>query len=170
MSAAPEAVSRSRASPSVTPTFHAALAHDLDAAAFVDVQARVQTRVLRAFVRGGLIDRDDATEMRAWAHHGGFSVDGSVRIEGADRTGLERLPRTCAGPPFAFLHLHQRDAEHLVYRNPKPARGTATGAGPTALLPTPLELIAKIVALVPPPRAHCHRYYGDPVRGAAGVG
>ena len=75
--------------PSVT--FHAALAHDLDAAAFADVQARVRSGVLRTFVKRGLIDRDDAAEMRAWAHDGGFSVDGWVRIEGADRTGLERL-------------------------------------------------------------------------------
>ena len=140
--------------PSVS--FHAALG--LDAAAFADVQARVRTRVLRTFVRRGLIDNDDATEMRAWAHGGGFSVDGSVRIEGADRTGLERLLRYCARPPFALEHLHQRDAEHLVYRNPKPARGTAPGARPAALVPTPLELITKIAALVPPPRAHRHRY------------
>ena len=98
--------------------------------------------------------------MRAWAHDGGFSVDGSVRIEGADRTELERLLRTCARPPFALEHLHQRDAEHLVTRNPTPARGTATGARPTALLPTPLELITKIAALAPLPRAHCLRTYG----------
>ena len=45
-------------------TFHAALAHALDAAAFADVQARVRTRVLRTFVKRGLIDKDDATEMR----------------------------------------------------------------------------------------------------------
>jgi hypothetical protein len=51
------------------------------------VQARVRTHVLRTFVKRGLIDKDDASEMRAWAHDGGFSVDGSVRIEGADRTG-----------------------------------------------------------------------------------
>jgi hypothetical protein len=72
--------------PSVS--FHAALG--LDAAAFADVQARARTRVLSTFVRRGLIDNDDVTEMRAWAHDGGFSVDGSVRIEGAHRTGLER--------------------------------------------------------------------------------
>ena len=71
--------------PSVS--FHAAL--ELDAAAFADLQARVRTRVLRTFVRRGLIDKDDAAEMRAWAHAGGFSVDGSVRIEGGGRTGLE---------------------------------------------------------------------------------
>ncbi len=56
--------------------------------------------------------------MRAWAHDGGFSVDGSVRIEGADRTGLEPgLPtalRYGARPPFALEHLHQRDAEPLA--------------------------------------------------------
>lgn len=144
--------------PSVS--FHATLDHALDAAAFADVQARVRTRVLRTFVKRGLIDKDDATEMRAWAHAGGFSVDGSVRIEGADRAGLERLLRYCARPPFALEHLHQRDAEHRVYRNPKPARTTAPGTRPAALVLTPLELIDKIAALVPPPRAHRHRYYG----------
>ena len=137
--------------PSVT--FHAAHGRELDAAAFADVQARVRTRVLRSFVNRGLIGKDDAAEMRAWAHDGGFSVDGSVRIEGADRIGLERLLRYCARPPFAPAHLHQRDAEQLVYRNPKPARGTAPGVPPTALVLTPLELIDKIAALVPPPRA-----------------
>jgi Putative transposase len=122
------------------------------------VQARVRTRVQRTFVKRGLIDKDDATKMRAWAHDGGFSVDGSVRIEGADRTGLERLLRYCARPPFALEHLQQRDTEHLVYRNPKPVRGTVPAARPAALVLTRLELITKIAALVPPPRAHRHRY------------
>ena len=35
-----------------------------------------------------------------------------------------------------------------------------TCARPAALLPRPLELITKIAALVPPPRAHRHRTYG----------
>ena len=111
--------------------FHPARAHELDAAAF----AGVRTRALRTFAKRGLIDRDDAAEMRAWAHDGGFSVNGSVLIEGTDRTGLERLLRYCARPPFALEHLHQRDALHLLYRNPKPARGTAPGAlnGPSSV-------------------------------------
>ena len=54
--------------PSVS--FDAAL--ELDAAAFADVQARVRTRVLRTFVRRGLIDEGDVAEMRAWAHDGGL--------------------------------------------------------------------------------------------------
>lgn len=126
----------------------------------LSVVERVRTRVLSTFVKRGPIDKDDAAEMRAWAHDGGFSVDGSVRIEGTDRTGLERLLRYCARPPFALEHLHQHDAEHLVYRNPKPVRTTVPGARPAALVLTPLELITKIAALVPPPRAHRHRYYG----------
>jgi hypothetical protein len=38
----------------------------------------------------------------AWQGSGGFSVDASVRIEGEDRAGIERLIRYCARPPFAL--------------------------------------------------------------------
>ena len=39
--------------------------------------------------------------MASGEHAGGFSLDASVRVEAADRQGLERLLRTCARPPFA---------------------------------------------------------------------
>ncbi len=71
--------------------FHAA--PGLDTLAIADVQARLRQRILRAFVRRGLIDKDDADEMGGWDHGGGFSVDASVRIEGTDRSGLEGLLR-----------------------------------------------------------------------------
>lgn len=48
----------SRRAPCVS--FHAAL--ELDEVAFADVQARVRTRVLRSFVKRGLIDNDDAAD------------------------------------------------------------------------------------------------------------
>ena len=51
--------------------------------------------------------------------------------------------------------LQQRDAEHLIYAASKPGPG---GSGPQIL--TPLELIDRLAALVPPPRVHRHRYYG----------
>lgn len=133
--------------------FHAACG--LDALTIADVQALVRKRVLRAFVRRDLIDQSDADEMGGWEHDGGFSVNASVCIEGTDRPGLERLLRYCARPPFALEHLQQRDAEHVVYRSPKPIPGK-----PSNLILTPLELITKIAALVPPPRTHRHRYYG----------
>ncbi len=83
-----------------------------------------------------------------------------------DRPGLERLLRYCARPPFALERLQQRDAEHLLYENPRSGPG---GRGPQTL--TPLELIDRLAALVPPPRVHRHRYYGvlapnSPLRAA----
>lgn len=122
--------------------FHAA--SGLDAVAIADVQALVHQRILRAFVRRGLIDRSDVKDMGEWEHGGGFSVDASACIEGTDRPGLERLLRYCARLPFALEHLQQRDAGHLVYRSPKPRPD-----GPSELVLTPLELIDKIAALVP---------------------
>ena len=76
-------------------------------------------------------------------------------LEADDRSGLERLLRYCARPPFALQNLHQLDDEHLVYHNPKPRPGV-----PNDLVMTPLAMIGKIAALVPPPRWHLHRYYG----------
>lgn len=64
-------------------------------------------------MRRGLLEEDDAQAMAQWAHDGGSSVDGSVRIEASDRSGRERLLRYCARPPFALEPLHELDAEHL---------------------------------------------------------
>jgi hypothetical protein len=144
--------------------FHAAT--DLDTATIAQVQAQVRQRILRAFVRRGLIDKSDRDEMLSWEHGGGFSLDASVCIQDTDRAGLERLLRYCARPPFALEHLHPLDADHLVYHNPKPRSDS-----PRDLVLTPLELIDKIAALIPPPRAHRHRYYGvfapnSPMRAA----
>jgi hypothetical protein len=109
--------------------------------------------------------------MAAYAHGGGFSVDAGVRIEAADRAGLERLLRYCARPPFAMDRLKQRGAD-LVYRcgkgHSEPLQSDKYSG---ELLLTPLELINRIAQLVPPPRTHRHRYYGvlapnSPLRGA----
>ena len=144
--------------------FHAA--SGLDVVAFAEVQARVRRRILATFVRCGLIDKGDSEMMGSWVHGGGFSVNASVCINEKDRAGLERLLRYCARPPFALEHLQQLDAEHLVYHSPKPGLD-----GSSDLVLTPLELIGKIAALVPPPRSHRHRYFGvlapnSPLRAA----
>jgi len=125
-------------------------ATNLDTAAIAQVQAQVRQRILRAFVRRGLIGKRDRDEMRSWEHGGGFSLDASVCTEGNDRAGLERLLRYCARPPFALEHLHTLDAGHLLYHNPKPRSDS-----PRDLVLTPLELIDKIAALIPPPLLRC---------------
>jgi len=107
------------------------------------------------FARRGLLPGDDARGIAQWAHGGGFSVDGSVRIEAADRAGRERLLRYCARPPFALDRLRELGPERLLYELTKPCPG---GSG--SLLLTPVELIDRIAALVPPPRIHRHRYFG----------
>jgi hypothetical protein len=66
----------------------------------------VQLRVLRWFARRELLDPSTAADMRTWRGTGGFSVDGSVQIEGEDRAGLERLIRYCARGPLALERLH----------------------------------------------------------------
>jgi hypothetical protein len=127
------------------------------------LQGVVQRRVLRYFRTHGLLDELDALDMLSWQGSGGFSTDASVRIEAEDRAGLERLLRYCARPPFALERLHalagvaslaSPDAR-LLYRFPKP-----TPDGCTEIVLSPLQLLERLVAFVPPPRMHRHRYHG----------
>jgi len=46
--------------------------------------------------------------------------------------------------------------EQLSYDNPKSGPG---GSGPQIL--TPLKLLDRLAAVVPPPRVHRHRYFGS---------
>ena len=119
------------------------------------MQVKVRWRLLESFVRRGLLPADTAQAMAQWKHGGGLSVDGSVRIEAADRPGLERLLRYCARPLFALARLQQRDAEHLIYNASKPWPGSRG-----AQLLTPLQLINRLATLIAPPRVRRHRYYG----------
>jgi len=57
------------------------------------LQHTVRMRVLRHFVRHGLLEPHDTDDMLTWDHGGGFSLDASVRIDATDRDGLERLIR-----------------------------------------------------------------------------
>jgi len=119
------------------------------------VRTQRRRRILRAFVRRGLLEKEERKEMEQWDHGGGFSLDASVRIEAHDRQGLERLPRDGARPPFAADRLEEIDAERLIDPRPKPGP-----EGQTQLILSPLEPIGRIAALVPPPRPPRHRYYG----------
>jgi hypothetical protein len=100
--------------------------------------------------------------------HSGFSVNTSVRIEAHDRAGLERLLRYCARPAFSMERL-RKAGKDLVYRyakqhsepggdwrtDPRGVNNRGVKAGELTL--TPLELINRIAALIPPPRTHRHR-------------
>ena len=114
--------------------------------------------------------------LRRYQTGSGFSVDAGVCIEAHDRAALEQLLRYCARPPFPWS-AYARGSK-LVYRCAK-QRSEATsdkrGAKVDELHLTPLELIDRIAALVPPPRTHRHRCFGvlapnSPLSGGNGAG
>jgi hypothetical protein len=150
--------------------FH--LASAIDQADVAQVQTTLQKRILRAFVARGLLESCNAKDMLAYAHSG-FSVDAGVCIQAHDRAALERLLRYCARPPFAMERLRKAGAA-LVYRCAKQRSEPTSdkrGAKTDELTLTPLGLIDRIAALVPPPRTHRHRYFGvlapnSPLRAA----
>ena len=65
------------------------------------------------------------------------------------------LLRYCARPPFALERLEATGADRLVYDLPKSGPD-----GRTDLMLTPVQLIDRLAALIPPPRMHRHRYHG----------
>ena len=79
----------------------------------------------------------------------------------------------CARPPFAMERLRKEGAA-LVYRCAKQHSEPGSdkrGAKVDEITLTPLELIDRLAALVPPPRTHRHRYFGvlapnSPLRAA----
>lgn len=134
------------------------------------LERTLQRRVLRLFQRRGLLDDHTVADMLTWQASGGFSLDASVRIYGADSAGRERLLRYCARPPFALerLRLERHTDGCATTRTPgeaairqvryQPARPTADGR--TVLVLSPLEFLAALSRLIPPPRVHRHRYHG----------
>ena len=103
-----------------------------------DFSRRIGTRTTRGGARSSML---------SWQGSGGFSIDASVRIEGEDRAGVERLLRYCARPPFALERLYAPGGivslaspeSKLVYRLPKPAPD-----GRTELLLSPLQLLERL--------------------------
>ena len=143
------------------------------------LQRLLQRRILRLFQRRGLLEPATVENMLTWQGSGGFSLDASVRIHGTDRSGRERLLRYCARPPFA---LERMSLEHGSGANAdaEAAAGDGSGAaggerpirrvlylparplpdGRSVLALSPLEFLAALSRLIPPPRVHRHRYHG----------
>lgn len=85
------------------------------------------------------------------ARAGGFSLHAGVDIAPHQREKLERLALTSSG--------------HVCYALKTPYRG-----GTTHIVLEPLDLMARLAALVPPPRMHLTRFHGVfATRSGAGV-
>ena len=87
--------------------------------------------------------------------HGGVNVHAGVTVHGRDRAGLERLCRYVTRPPIALERLTERDDGCVEYVFRKPWRD-----GTRAVVLTGEDLVARLCAMVPPPRFHLTRYAG----------
>ncbi len=89
------------------------------------------------------------------ASHRGFSLHANVSCRAEEREKLEHMVRYIARPPVAMDRLAIRNDGLITYRLKKKYRD-----GTEQLLFSPLELMEKLAALVPHPRAHITRYHG----------
>jgi len=85
----------------------------------------------------------------------GFSVHADVCIPARDRKRLERLARYAGRPPLGTERLRLLPDGRLLYRLKHRWRD-----GTSHVIFEPLDLVAKLAALVPPPRANLVRYHG----------
>jgi len=89
------------------------------------------------------------------AQYAGFSLHAGLGVEAAQREKLERLARYVSRPPVAVERLALTVQGQVRYRLKTPYRD-----GTTHIVLEPVDFIARLAALVPPPRAHLTRYHG----------
>jgi len=92
---------------------------------------------------GGAVERD------------GFNLHAGIAIPADDDLGRERLMRYGARPPLALDRLRRLPGGRLAYRIKQLRDGRAKHR-----VMTPLEFLARLAALVPPPRYPLLRYSG----------
>jgi len=94
-------------------------------------------------------------DYRGAAQAGGFSLHAGIDIEPHQRPKLERLCRYVSRPPVAVDRMALTDSGQVRYSLKTPYRD-----GTTHIVLEPLDLMARLAALVPPPRMHLTRYHG----------
>ncbi|MBX3024957.1 transposase [bacterium] len=89
------------------------------------------------------------------AHREGFDLHADTAVRAGDRRRLERLCRYVLRPPVAQEALELTAAGQVVLRLRRPWRD-----GTQAIRFAPTELLERLAALVPRPRAHLLLYHG----------
>ena len=89
------------------------------------------------------------------AQYAGFSLHAGIGVEAEQRGKLERLTRYVSRPPVAIERLDLTAQGQVRYRLKTPYRD-----GTTHIVLEPLDFIARLAALVPPPRVHLTRFHG----------
>ena len=77
-----------------------------------------------------------------------------MAVEAEDDAARERLARYCLRPPFALGRMTELDDGRIAYRLRYPIGGA------THRILEPMELMARLAALIAPPRRSLVRYFG----------
>lgn len=120
-----------------------------------DLSRRLKRRILMRMLRLKALPEESAREMLA-RPHGGFSINGEVRVEADDRAALERLLRYVLRPALSLQRLSYKPEQELVRYRPKKGRP----GDPEVFEWKPVEFLARFARLIAPPRLHLVRYYG----------
>ena len=88
--------------------------------------------------------------------HGGFSINGAVRVEADDRAALERLLRYLLRPALSTQRLSYDAREDWVRYRPK----KGPPGDPEVFQWKPLDFLERFAKLIPPARLHLVRYHG----------
>lgn len=97
------------------------------------------------------VEYDDAYSVNV----DGFSLNARVCVSGGDREKLEKLIRYMARGPVASERLTESFPNQLLYK-----MKSVWKDGTTHVSFSPLDFIARLVALIPPPRMNMIRYHG----------
>lgn len=109
----------------------------------------------KAMVLKSITDNDHTATKGLVAKNSGFSLHAGVATKTHERDRLEKVCRYIARPAVSEERLSTNDQGDVIYRFKKP-----WDDGTTALKLTPMELMERLVALVPRPRVHLTRYHG----------
>jgi len=100
-------------------------------------------------------EEDLQSDHREAANAGGFSLHAGLDIGPQQRAKLERLCRYVSRLPMAEERLALTTSGQVRYQ-----LKTRYRDGTTHIVMEPLDLMARLAALVPPPRMHLTRYHG----------
>lgn len=109
----------------------------------------------KAMVLKSITDNDHTATKGLVAKNSGFSLHAGVATKAHERDRLEKVCRYIARPAVAEERLSTSDQGDVIYRFKKP-----WDDGTTAMKLTPMELMERLVALVPRPRVHLTRFHG----------
>jgi hypothetical protein len=103
---------------------------------------------------GALGDKPQSKSARCAAVNG-FSLHANVETRYNEKKKMEKLLRYILRPPVALERMEKRVDGTISYKLKHPYSD-----GTTHVVFSPMELLEKLVALIPRPRAHLVRYHG----------